>query len=161
MQSQIYRRNTNHDYGFLRTHDNQILCRPSLVQEILNSADLLSQIEIIKSPDTIKALIVQEELFRMPENGGNQNFIDFDQLSSHLKNRMVRSVSARLDVQPVLGTSLVNIKYTSADPHKAASVANTIAVIYGDNEKAEVAEQAHTVSQWLAERLKDLKNRSS
>ena len=142
--------------------DSQNTRQSNIVQALLssgnlNSADLLSQIEIIKSPDTIKALIVREELFRMPENGGNKKLIDFDLLSSPLKNRMVRSVSARLDVQPVLGTSLVNIKYTSSDAYKAASVANTIAVIYGENEKAQVADQAHTVSQWLAERLKDLK----
>jgi succinoglycan biosynthesis transport protein ExoP len=142
--------------------DSQNTRQPNIVQALLSSgslniADLLSQIEIIKSPDTVKALIVREELFRMAEIGGNSQVLDFESLPNPIKNKMIRSVLGRLDVQPVLGTSLVNIKYTSSDAYKAASVANMIITIYSDNEKAELLAQAHTVSDWLAERLEDLK----
>lgn len=123
----------------------------------LDVADLMSQIEIIKSPSTIRRLIIQTKLYRDKEIGGISDAVDFESLSERRRQIIVRQVQNRLSVQPVLGTAIIEIRYRSENPQRAADVANAIVSVYRDHEAEENAKKAQKISQWLAERLTDLK----
>jgi len=48
----------------------------------LDIADLLSQIQIMQSPDVLKQLVINEQLYRDTEFGGSTNFENFDDIDS-------------------------------------------------------------------------------
>lgn len=123
----------------------------------LDIADLLSQVEIIKSPDTITNLIVKEKIFQDEESSGSPDFSDFNSLSLKQQQSIISNVQNRLSVQPVFGTSIVEIKYRSGDPVTAANIANSLVNVYRISEHKISMDKNRNLSKWLSERLSDLK----
>jgi len=79
------------------------------------------------------------------------------ELLSPSREKVVNNFMNRLTVSPVRKTKLVKISFESADPQLAALVANTVGDQYIESYLDAKLEMTTTASQWLAERLTELK----
>jgi len=122
----------------------------------LDSGDLLSQIQIMRSPEVIEQLVIDEKLFQYREFGGAPEFQDFSELSDLRQQTVIANVSSRLSVTPLAGTSIVEIRFESANAADAALIANAHPQAYAKNEEDKAKAKARAATDWLAERLKVL-----
>ncbi len=77
------------------------------------------------------------------------------------RDSVVVAVAERLKVQRIRTTTLIEIRYSSADPVKAARIANTIAEVYIKDQIDEKARASNNAASLLEEKLTDLKRRVS
>ena len=136
--------------------------RPNNIQSLLNTvlldgSDLLSQIQIMQSPDVVEQLVVDQQLYRDPEFGGSKSIEDFYLLSKDHQRSFINRVRQKLSITALSGTSIVNVEFRSIDPIKAASIANAYIDVYAKTEQTKLDEQSHSALNWLVERLNDLK----
>ena len=122
----------------------------------IDAADLLSQIQVMKSPDVIEQLIKDQALYKNPDFGGAPEFESFEVMPETRQMAMVSRIASGLSISPVLGTSIVEISFETRNPIDAAMIANAHPKAYAANEELRAKEQALRASQWLAERLKVL-----
>ena len=123
----------------------------------LDITDLRSRVEILQSPDMVRFLIDEANLYNVSEIGGNADFSSLADASVRRREIMVAQVKRRLAVKPVLGTSLVNVSYRSDNPILAADVANGLIDLYIEKESKGKREQAQQASDWLGDRLDSLR----
>jgi len=81
----------------------------------------------------------------------NESTLDKDQ------ERVIASFMRRLSISPVRNTKLVNISFESSDPALAARVANIVGEEYIQSFLDAKLELTTTASEWLTERLGELK----
>lgn len=74
---------------------------------------------------------------------------------------MIETMVSNLEVAPVENTRLVEVRYRSADPQLAASIANEIASAYVDRNMQTKYATTHTASEWLQKRIAGLKSEIS
>jgi len=122
----------------------------------LDIADLLSQVEIIKSPEIVRNLVIDKKLYNDVEFGGATRFLSLEEITIQRQRAIIDNIKNRLSVNPVLGTSIVEISFQSSNAKKASQVVNAIIDVYGQNEDSRAKVRAKTVSDWLAERLETL-----
>ncbi len=70
--------------------------------------------------------------------------------------RLARAFSARTQVRRVRGTRIISISFTSADPEKAARIANAIANAYLIDQLEARFETTRRATSWLRDRLREL-----
>lgn len=70
---------------------------------------------------------------------------------------VVTNFLARLNVRSVPGSNAVQVEYTSADPNKAALIANTVVDVYIEQRLERKFQAAKKVTDWLDERLTSLR----
>ncbi|QQA41927.1 GumC family protein [Pelagovum pacificum] len=73
-----------------------------------------------------------------------------------LREHAIETLRARTEVRNVPGTYAFSIEVLSADPSKAAEIANSYAMIYLENQRAELFRATEQASDWLAVRVADL-----
>ena len=73
------------------------------------------------------------------------------------RDRAVKAFQKRLKIEPVAGTRLIDIKYTSSDPQTAATVVNDVAKSLVDYTLQNRFAATSQVSNWLAGQLGDIK----
>ncbi len=122
----------------------------------LDVADLLSQIEVIKSPEILAELIKDQKLFLDPNFAGSSVFNNYDEITTGRQRAIINSVKNNLSITPILGTSIIEISMTSGSPKKAADIINALIKVYGQKEIERNQKKAEFVSDWLAERLEIL-----
>jgi succinoglycan biosynthesis transport protein ExoP len=122
----------------------------------LDIADLLSQIEVIKSPEILAELIKDQKLFLDPNFAGSSVFNNYDEITTGRQRAIINSVKNNLSITPVLGTSIIEISMKSGSPKKAADIINALIKVYGQKEIERNQKKAEFASDWLAERLEIL-----
>jgi succinoglycan biosynthesis transport protein ExoP len=122
----------------------------------LDIADLLSQIEVIKSPEILAELIKDQKLFLDPNFAGSSVFNNYDEITTGRQRAIINSVKNNLSITPVLGTSIIEISMKSGSLKKAADIINALIKVYGQKEIERNQKKAEFASDWLAERLEIL-----
>ena len=72
-------------------------------------------------------------------------------------SRMVRGISGSLDVNPVQGTTLIEVAYQSSSPKEAAEMANAVVEAFVAWSRESRVQQAGQVSQFLEAQVEQLK----
>ncbi len=124
---------------------------------VVNTTDVLSQIQIMKSPAVITQVILDNNLYKNPDFGGSTYYQSFDMMPKDKQQAMITKIILGLKITQEPGTSLVNISFEAKNPVDAATIANAVHVAYARNEQKRLKEQASRASEWLAERLEVLK----
>ncbi|HTJ59419.1 MAG TPA: Wzz/FepE/Etk N-terminal domain-containing protein [Devosiaceae bacterium] len=127
-----------------------------------------SQMELVKSRDTLLDVVDAEKLTQVPEfNGSAKSPLGFltrffkKSSSASPEDVAVDALSSHLIVERDRDSSLINVTVTSSDPNLAATLANAVA-------KADVARRAGLslsdtadASQWLDQQIGELRKRVS
>jgi capsular exopolysaccharide synthesis family protein len=71
---------------------------------------------------------------------------------------VVSEFLARLSIRSLPGSSAVQVQFTSAEPEKAALIANTLMEMYIEKRLERKFEATQKVTSWLDQRLSDLRN---
>lgn len=122
----------------------------------LDSGALLSQIQIMRSPDVIKQLIIDQEIYKNRDYGGAPEFNSFEEMSDTRQRAIIDNVMSRLTIATVAGTAIVDISFESDNPADASKIANAHPEAYAMNERQKAQAQAQMATDWLAERLEVL-----
>jgi polysaccharide biosynthesis transport protein len=131
--------------------------------------DLESQIEILKSKAVATSVINQLKLADDPDFNGKG-----DWLHSALKSarrmlgiaprgidtdstdELIEEFERRLSVGRVGGSSVIEVAFNFSNPERAAEIANGIARAYIDDQLKAKADEHHTATVWLRDRLQEL-----
>ena len=139
-----------------------------------------TQYEIIKSRALIEKVVDRLQLTRHPEYDPRQtkeskSFFSLagvinlfkpsqeavelgdDEFEAEIRRELVSNFKQSLSVEPLYGTLLVNIAYTSHDRELAAQVANAVADAYIDSYLEARLTGAKKTTSWLADRLGELR----
>jgi len=112
--------------------------------------------DVVVSPSTVtEAPMMADTADTMP--GSLAPARDDEERLSPAQESVVGNFMSRLSISPVRNTKLVKISFESADPAFAALVANTVGEQYIESYLDAKLELTTTASQWLAERLGELK----
>ncbi len=147
-----------------------------------------TQVEIIKSRELVKKLVQKLNLAQHPaldprqqKPGFELDWLPADWLpggwlpatwlpdgwlpekpalsEQALNDAVIRTVSANLQVQPVRGSQLVKISFDSPDKALTATIANTLADVYIENDLESRLQMTQKASSWLTERLGGLRKK--
>jgi len=132
-----------------------------------------SQMEIIKSGEVLQGVVTELGLANDPEftSGGFSPGAALHSLlaivgkgddtvamsDDAVLNQLVEALRGRLLVRRVAQSTVMEISANSIDPHKAAAIANSVAQHYIDHDIATRSQSAQRTSDWLAERVAQLK----
>ncbi|NJO53951.1 MAG: polysaccharide biosynthesis tyrosine autokinase [Bacteroidales bacterium] len=132
-----------------------------------------TQVEILKSENIGRAVIEAQRLMEDPElNGSGRGFMgalasvfsraDASALreSGQLRSTL-QGFLARRTVSRVGKTYILEVSYTSADPVRAAAIANAIAEVYIVNQLEAKYHVTRRASIWLQDRIKELRAQSA
>jgi polysaccharide biosynthesis transport protein len=75
-----------------------------------------------------------------------------------LRQRIVRTLQANLEVEHRRQTHTISISYTSQNPKRAAQIANTLADLYLTDQLEAKFEATRRANEWLAERLETMRH---
>lgn len=141
---------------------------------------LTTQIEILKSVALLEKLVDKLKLYDHPEFNRNkrsegakkkeQGFFSslFSSASNAKKSNksptmaqrregIARQLRGRLKVSPVKRSSVIKISFDAFDPQLAATLANSLANLFIENELEGRMEMTQRATGWLSERLKGLR----
>jgi len=124
--------------------------------------DLDTEVHIIQSDLLALQVIRQLNLDKRPEFGGhpdqNQGNLVADplQTDSRRTSSVLGSFRGNLHVTLIPNTRIIEIHYTSTDPQLAASVVNTLAATYVEQNFKTKFESTMQASDWLSKQLIDL-----
>jgi succinoglycan biosynthesis transport protein ExoP len=104
----------------------------------------------------VRRLIAQTELFKDKEISGNNDYESFEAAPIAKQQKMVVNVMKRLAAKPIIGTALIEVSYRSANPIKAAKIANDIIRVYQRFEILEKDKNARQLLKFLNDRLDTL-----
>jgi polysaccharide biosynthesis transport protein len=124
----------------------------------LDSAQVESQIAVLRS-EQVAMIVIQrlnlltgsQLLSRHPAKTGGAA-LDADGM-----RRAVRSFQEGLDIRRLGLSYVVEISYTAGDAERAAQLANAVAEAYIEDQLAARAQAARQGSQWLEERIEELR----
>lgn len=132
-----------------------------------------SQMEIIKSGEVLRGVVTELNLATDPEFassgfsiGGTVHSLlaifgkggDTGPLSDDAAlNQLVEVLKRQLWVRRVGQSTVMEVSAGSVEPHKAAAIANSVAQHYIDHDVVTRSESAERTSDWLAQRVAQLK----
>lgn len=141
---------------------------------LIDNTIIESQIKIIQSDKVVLAVIDQLRLWEDDEfNGSKPGRLRkllraappagvSAESSEHLKRQIARdSVKRALSIERVGSSYLAEIVFTSADPEKAARIANAVAQAYIDDQLAAKQDAGRRVSEWMQQRVLELRRQAS
>lgn len=133
-----------------------------------------TQVEIIKSREVALKTITKLRLFdhpdfdpRAPKKGlaalkeqiGFTTETPVEWNDENLAEAVLPAFSNQLTIEPIRLSQLVVIRFQSGNPHFAATVANTLAKTYIENDLDTRYQMTQTASAWLQERLSGLQSK--
>jgi len=124
--------------------------------------DLDTEVHIIQSDLLALQVIRQLNLDKRPEFGGHPDqtqgnlVADPLQTDSRRTSSVLGSFRGNLHVTLIPNTRIIEIHYTSTDPQLAASVVNTLAATYVEQNFKTKFESTMQASDWLSKQLIDL-----
>jgi polysaccharide biosynthesis transport protein len=158
---------------------NRILDEPSFDEtEIASQVYLLSSDDVVVPVVRSKDLIHDSEFVASPPETGARISSHIDDLKKFIKRSIGWNVAPPIDPDAALERSVVdgvlrrltvyredvanviNVSFESQDPNKAANIANAIAESYIATTLQRKLRSTKIVSQWLQERLKELKTQA-
>ena len=159
-------------------HKLQVFQQQSILGDVpIDTAQVESQIEVLKSENVASAVIKNLHLTEDPEfvgSGGGLmgtlfSFVlspfgsDQDQASSEfeLNRRAVHAFQDRLSVKRVGLSYVIQIGFQSYDPERAAQIANAIADAYIVDQLEAKYQATRRASVWLQDRIKELRDQVS
>jgi uncharacterized protein involved in exopolysaccharide biosynthesis len=124
----------------------------------LDSAQVESQIAVLRSEQVAMIVIRRLNLLTDPFFPGSQaTGTDGAEFDADGVRRVVRSFQEGLDIRRLGLSHVVEISYSAGDPERAARLANATAEAYIEDQLAARAQAARQGSQWLEERIEDLR----
>ena len=159
------------------TRQIQVLQQPPILSQMnLNRMVMESQLELIKSDDVALAVIKNLRLTEDPEFVGSKGGVRglLSKLpflgafrsarppsESELTEAVLRAFQRRLTVTFVGGSSVIEIKFQSTDPERAAQIANAVGEAYIADQLGVGRQAAKLAEAWLQSRLPELRAKSS
>jgi capsular exopolysaccharide synthesis family protein len=144
----------------------ELLKSRDLVQEVIEKLDLKNHPEFNPNHSSPKAGSLQGVVFNFLKNlmslsaDVNPQDPPPPDISSDFENELfVDAYLARLYVQPVRNTRIVNISFMAFDPVLAAQVANTHAELFIKNAIERKASASKEAIRWLRERIKEAREK--
>lgn len=128
----------------------------------LDAEAVTSQLQLVLSRDLAREVIKKENLTKIPEfNPAIRGLspirvvlglfgIGRDPASMTSEERTLQAYYDRLNAYAVEKSRVIAIDFSSADPDRAAEIANSIAEIYLKRQQAAKQEQTQAASKWLA-----------
>jgi succinoglycan biosynthesis transport protein ExoP len=129
---------------------------------VYEQSDLDTEVRILQSDLLALQVIRQLNLDKRPEFGGRPDqkeanlVADPLQTDSKRASALLAAFHGRLRVTLIPNTRIMEIHFTSTDPQLAASVVNTLAATYVDQNYQTKFESTMQASQWLSKQLVDL-----
>lgn len=111
-----------------------------------------TQIRMIKGRDVLEYVVNARLAGRAAGEGPDAEAARELEIS-----RMVRAISGQLEVNPVAGTSLIEVAYASGSPKEAAAMANAVVEAFVMWSRESRIEQAGQVSGFLEAQIEQLK----
>jgi polysaccharide biosynthesis transport protein len=142
---------------------NRYLQTNKVIDEpVLDDVDVASQVYILSSDSVIVPVVRSMNLTHDSEFAGRQptRVTDDDAMIDSdvaLERTAVEAVSKRLAVGEDT-PNVISVTFESADPNKAAAIANAIADTYISTTLDAKLKSSKIVTQWLQDRLNELKN---
>jgi succinoglycan biosynthesis transport protein ExoP len=151
----------------------QLFQQQSILGDIpADSAEVESQVEILKSENIASAVIKSLHLIEDPEFVGSSggllgalfSFVlspfGTDQTASEfeLNRNAMRTFQSRLSVKRVGLTYVIQIDFKSYDAERAAQIANAVADAYVDDQLEAKYQATKRASAWLQDRIKELRD---
>jgi len=96
----------------------------------VTDAQVNSEIELLKSPDLLQEVVLANNLQDVERKSLTSRLIHGKQSDDWYVARAVEHLSAKLDIKAVTKSSMIQIKYTLQDPHRAYNVLQTLANKY-------------------------------
>ena len=125
-------------------------------------SDLDTEVRILQSDLMALQVIRQLNLDRRPEFGGHSDqkqanlVADSLQTDSNRTSALLARFRGNLHVTLIPNTRIIEIRYSSTDPHLAASAVNTLAATYVEQNYQTKFESTMAASEWLKKQLVDL-----
>ena len=124
-----------------------------------DSATIDSQVQVLRSRSLARRVIVRLGLDADPElRGGKGEAAVPPAGEDEVEPALVEAFLGRLDVVRRGKTRVIAVAYRSADPNKAARVANAVAELYVADQLSSKFELSRRAASWLASRLKELED---
>ena len=159
-------------------HKLQVFQQQSILGDVpIDTAQVESQIEVLKSENVASAVIKNLHLTENPEfvgSGGGLmgtlfSFVfspfgsDQDQASSEfeLNRRAIEAFQDRLNVKRIGLSYVIQIGFRSYDPEHAAQIANALADAYIVDQLEAKYQATRRASVWLQDRIKELRDQVS
>lgn len=137
----------------------------------IDSAQIETQVEIIKSRDIALSVIKSEHLENDPEFVGTgarllARVLEFFGASDPIKKQSpnspaVNSFLKKRNVTRIGQTYVLDVAFSSTDPARAATLANTLAEAYINNQLEAKFQAVRRASGWLEDRMKELRQQAS
>src|SRR5262245_18558523 len=136
-----------------------ILSSESIIVPVVRSMNLANDNEFVGSPNTLVARILSKingfiRFVKQSSSSYDDVKIDPD---AALERTAVEAVLSRLSVYREDVANVINVTFASADPHKAASIANAIADTYLASSSEAKSQSTKLATLWLQDRLTELK----
>lgn len=129
---------------------------------IVDEATVASQIELIKSRDTIAAVIDEAGLRDVPEfssgGGGWRSLIGLGDNEPN-EEAIIAKVSGGLTVTQERNSRLISITFRSEDPELASRIANAFAVAHVNRRAGQQIADTVEASAWLEQEIEGLRAR--
>ncbi|HEY2068840.1 MAG TPA: exopolysaccharide transport family protein [Rhizomicrobium sp.] len=141
---------------------NNIADASAVVSELpVDPASVQDQIQILTSRDLAGRVIDKLGLANDPEfnpslKPGMFAFLQTDQSAAKLRSAEIDTFLKHLTVEGVGLSSAISISYSSADPEKAARLANATADTYIATEVDATLNATRTTTDWLTQRIRQL-----
>ncbi len=132
------------------------------VVDYYDQSDLDTEVRILQSDLMALQVIRQLNLDKRPEFGGRADqkqpnlVADPLQTDSNRTSALLGSFRGNLHVTLIPNTRIIEIHYSSTDPQLAASVVNTLAATYVEQNFKTKFESTMQASDWLSKQLVDL-----
>src|ERR1700730_10307702 len=132
------------------------------VVDYYDPSDLDTEVRILQSDLMTLQVIRQPNLDKRPEFGGHADqkqptlVADPLQTDSNRTSALLGSFRGNLHVTLIPNTRIIEIHYNSTDPQLAASVVNTLAATYVEQNFKTKFESTMQASDWLSKQLVDL-----
>jgi uncharacterized protein involved in exopolysaccharide biosynthesis len=124
----------------------------------LDSAQVESQIAVLRSEQVATIVIKRLDLLADPLFSGSQTATqDGAAIDAEGVRRVVRSFQDGLDIRRLGLSYVVEISYSAGDPERASRLANAVAEAYIEDQLTARAQAARQGSQWLEERIEELR----
>jgi succinoglycan biosynthesis transport protein ExoP len=143
----------------------------------MSTATIESEVEVIRSRQVILKVIDKLNLRSDPEFGAAPQSLPKTETNAAIadetnasptvtpstprRDRVAASFAQRLSVGRVRNTFLIEIKFTSTNPEKAARIVNTVAEVYVNEQLASKASVTKQATELLDQRLESLRRKVS
>ncbi len=125
---------------------------------VVDEATVASQIELIKSRDTIAAVIEETGLRDVAEFSGGGGLLSLIGMgSAPSEQKIISAVNDRLTVAQERNSRLVSIAFRSEDPELAARVANAFAAVHLSRRAGQQVSDTVEATAWLEEEIDRLR----